>query len=93
MIVDADIVIAPFRRSGFRLLAAAEYLGELQGLWFNRPHAGLYLAERDLHLPSYAAGRPPLTPPPARHRAPRSPPIISLRWQTFPAATQPQRIR
>lgn len=59
----------------------------------NRPHAGLYLAERDLHLPSYAAGRPPLTPPPARHRAPRSPPISLLHWQTFPATTQPQRIR
>ncbi|MDR6360157.1 intracellular septation protein A [Klebsiella sp. SORGH_AS 1173] len=77
----------------YRLLAAAEYLGELQGLWLNRPHAGLYPAERDLHLPPYAAGRPPLTPPPARHRAPRAPPIISLRWQTFPATTQPQRIR
>ena len=62
-------------------------------VFFNRPHAGLYLAERDLHLPSYAAGRPPLTPPPARHRAPRSPPISLLHWQTFPATTQPQRIR
>ena len=49
--------------------------------------SGIYIYR---HMPP---GRPPLTPPPARHRAPRSPPISLLHWQTFPATTQPQRIR
>ncbi|THM96890.1 hypothetical protein FAO21_24350, partial [Klebsiella pneumoniae] len=38
---------------------------------------------------------PPPPPPPPRPPPPppRSPPISLLHWQTFPATTQPQRIR
>ncbi|THL50565.1 hypothetical protein FAN17_24965, partial [Klebsiella pneumoniae subsp. pneumoniae] len=37
---------------------------------------------------------PPHTPPPRPPPPPpRSPPISLLHWQTFPATTQPQRIR
>ena len=38
MIVDADIVIAPFRRSGFRLLVAAEGLQLFQTFFRQRTH-------------------------------------------------------
>ncbi|THM30732.1 hypothetical protein FAO22_21165, partial [Klebsiella pneumoniae] len=42
------------------------------------------------HPPPPPPTPPPPPPPPP---PPRSPPISLLHWQTFPATTQPQRIR
>ncbi|STR39808.1 intracellular septation protein IspA [Klebsiella michiganensis] len=35
--------------------------GQLQGLWFDRPDAGIHPAERRVYLSPYAAGRQPLS--------------------------------
>ena len=39
-----------------RLLAAAEYLGQLQGLWPDGADAHLHSVKRCLYLPAHAAG-------------------------------------
>ncbi|THQ95226.1 hypothetical protein FAS57_25525, partial [Klebsiella pneumoniae] len=63
------------------------------GFFYTPPPRGINLAGLKKKHPKTPPPPPPNPPPPPPPPPPRSPPISLLHWQTFPATTQPQRIR